>query len=115
MVQHDDPTLDRVFSALGDPTRRAILARLMQGAASVSELAAPHDMTLAGTAKHIRVLSAAGLVTHEKVGRVRTCRLSPVALRHAADWLAQYERFWSDRLDSLEQVLQQRGDEEEPT
>ena len=82
----------------------------MTGEASVSELAKPHDMTLAGTAKHIRVLADAGLVTHEKVGRVRTCRLSPVALRNAADWLAQYERFWSGRLDALGDVL--RGQDE---
>ena len=105
MVQHTEADLDRIFSALGDPTRRAMLTTLMKGAASVSDLGKPHRMTLAGTAKHIRVLADAGLVTHEKVGRVRTCRIRPEALKDAADWIARYERFWTERLDALEDAL----------
>ena len=105
MVQYSDVNLDRIFSALGDPTRRAMLATLMRGEASVSDLGKPHSMTLAGTAKHIRVLADAGLVTHEKIGRVRTCRIRPAALKDAADWIAQYERFWTERLDALEDAL----------
>jgi len=109
MVQYQQQ-LDQVFSALGDATRRAMLARLMDGEASVSELSKPHNISLAGTAKHIRVLTDAGLVTHSKTGRVRTCRLSSTGLKVAADWIAQYEAYWSSRLDALETVLQDLED-----
>lgn len=111
MVQHSTNSLDLVFSALGDPTRRAMLATLMSGEASVSELGRPHGMTLAGAAKHVGVLANAGLIEHEKIGRVRICRLSPGALKDAASWIAQYQRFWSERLDALEQVLEEMDDD----
>jgi DNA-binding transcriptional ArsR family regulator len=93
--------LDAVFSALADPTRRAIVARLAEGEASVSDLAAPFDMSLVAVSKHLRVLEHAGLLDHHKRGRVRYCRLSPAPLRDADDWLARYRVFWHTRLDSL--------------
>ena len=102
MVQYQTAgALDTIFSALGDPTRRAILARLCEGDASVSELAAPHDMSLTAVNKHVHVLEAAGLLTRRKKGRVMHCRLDPSPLKSAADWIAHYQRFWEDRLDAL--------------
>jgi DNA-binding transcriptional ArsR family regulator len=101
MVKHDERSLDAVFSALADPTRRAIVARLATGEASVSDLAAPFDMSLVAVTKHLRVLEHAGLLDHRKRGRVRYCRLSPAPLRSADDWLARYRAFWQTRLDSL--------------
>ncbi len=101
MVNHTDP-LDRVFAALVDPTRRAILATLeRETAASVSELAAPHSIKLPAVMKHLDVLSDAGLITREKNGRTVTVRLRPEPMREAMQWLARYERFWSMSLDRL--------------
>ena len=103
-------TLDATFGALADPTRRAILARLAQGDAPVSALAA--GMTLTGLAKHVRVLKeAAGLVTTRKVGRERRCSLGPGRLEDVADYLDQYRRELEARLDSLEAFLERtKGD-----
>ena len=101
MVQCLTPELDGIFSALGDPTRRAILARLCEGETSVSDLAAPHDMSLTAVAKHLRVLEGAGLVTRKKEGRVVRCSIEPEPLRDAAEWIAHYQRFWEARLDAL--------------
>ena len=98
MVKRD---LDAVFSALSDPTRRAIVERLAGGEASVSDLAAPFDMSLVAVSKHLRVLERAGLLDHRKRGRVRYCRLSPAPLRSADDWLSRYRVFWHTRLDAL--------------
>ncbi len=97
-----DPTLDRVFTALGDPTRRTILARLAQGPASVSELAAPHAMSLPSFLGHLARLETAGLVTTAKLGRIRTCTLSPDAFRPAQDWLSAQRSLWQDRLDQFD-------------
>ena len=97
MVKRD---LDAVFSALSDPTRRAIVERLADGEASVSDLAAPFDMSLVAVSKHLRVLERAGLLDHRKRGRVRYCRLSPAPLR-SADELSRYRVFWHTRLDAL--------------
>lgn len=94
--------LDHVFGALADPTRRAILARLGQGEASVGELARPFAMALPSLMKHIRVLEAGGLVESEKSGRVRTCRLKPAAMTHAERWLGEQRAVWEARLDRLE-------------
>lgn len=94
--------LDHVFGALADPTRRAILARLGEGEASVGELARPFDMALPSLMKHIRVLEAGGLVESEKSGRVRTCRLKPAAMTQAEDWLVEQRALWESRLDRLE-------------
>lgn len=92
---------DDAFLALADPTRRAIVERLASGDATVSELAAPFDMALPSVSKHLRVLERAGLMTQEKVGRTRVCRLSRAPLDDLARWLSRYTDFWNDRLDAL--------------
>jgi DNA-binding transcriptional ArsR family regulator len=101
VVKREQRSLDAVFAALADPTRRAIVARLAGGETSVSELAAPFDMSLVAVSKHLRVLEHAGLLDQRKQGRVRYCRLAPEPLRSADDWLAGYRVFWQTRLDSL--------------
>jgi DNA-binding transcriptional ArsR family regulator len=100
MVQQD--TLDRTFAALADPTRRGILVRLGYGPASVGELAEPFGMTLTGLKKHVQVLEDAGLVTTEKIGRTRQCRLGSERLDDAEAWLGFYRRLWERRLDGLD-------------
>lgn len=101
MANHSE-RLDRVFSALTDPTRRAILARLeRKSSASVSELAEPFDIKLPAVMKHLDVLSDAGLITRAKSGRTVTVRLRPQPMREAMEWLRRYERFWSASLDKL--------------
>ena len=97
--------LDAVFSALSDPTRRAIVVRLSQGEASVSELAEPFDVSLPAVTKHLQVLERAGLLEHHKVGRVRRCRLKAEPMKAADDWLARYRVFWDKRLESLSQHM----------
>jgi DNA-binding transcriptional ArsR family regulator len=92
MVQYQ-PTVDHVFAALGDPTRRAVLERLGNGSASVSELAEPFGMSLTGMKKHIRVLEEARLITTEKVGRTRRCTLVPEAFQGISAWLGRLDRF----------------------
>ncbi len=104
--------MDSVFAALSDPTRRAILRRLARGEATVSELAAPHDMSLPAISKHLSVLESAELLSKKKRGRVVHCRLRIGALRQASEWLDYYERFWNERLDSLETFLQEKNNEE---
>ena len=102
MVNYFEARLDRTFSALVDPTRRAILARLeREDAVSVSELAAPFAIKLPAVMKHLDVLADAGLVVRSKAGRIVTVRLSADPMREAADWLSRYERFWSLGLDRL--------------
>ncbi len=98
--------LDAVFSALGDPTRRAILARLAEGETRVTELAAPHAMSLPAISKHLRVLESAGLVSREKAGRVVRCSLNAEPLKDAADWVERYRRFWDQQFDRLERYLE---------
>ena len=107
--------LDATFLALADPTRRAILIALSSGPASVSDLARPHEMSLPGVMKHLRVLEEAGLLTQHKRGRVRRCQLSAQPLRQASDWLAQYQIFWDAQLDSLERYLNETQPTEEVT
>lgn len=94
-------TLDRVFLALGDPTRRAIVARLGAGSASVKELAAPFPMALPSFMKHLAVLERSGLIHSKKEGRVRTCRIEPRALTGARDWLTEQRAAWESRTDRL--------------
>jgi DNA-binding transcriptional ArsR family regulator len=108
-------TLDATFAALADPTRRAILARLASGEASVNELAEPFDMTLPGVSKHLKVLERAGLVSRGRVAQSRPCRLEAAPLREAADWVERYRRFWEGSFDRLEDYLRelQRGDDDE--
>src|SRR5438132_11674632 len=103
----DPETLDRVFWALSDATRRRIVERLLHGAASVSELAQPHRMSLPGFMKHLRVLEEAGLVLREKEGRVVRCELAAEPMQEAAMWLAPYEKFWNHRLPALRRSLYQ--------
>src|SRR5262245_58720588 len=97
--------LDAIFLALGDRTRRGILARLTQGEASVSELAKPFDMTFAAVSKHIKVLEQAGLVTRGKSAQWRPCRLEAAPLRDITAWLEEYRRFWDESVDRLEVYL----------
>ena len=104
MVYYSDP-LDRVFSALSDPTRRAMLASLKSGERGIAELAQPHDMSLAGASKHVKVLEAAGLVRVQRRGRTRICTLNADPMARAEAWLATYAHFWNSRLDDLEAAL----------
>src|SRR3954449_11323613 len=102
MVKYQDATLNRTFAALSDPTRRALLARLVaQDGLSVSELAQPFAMSLPAIMKHLDVLSDAGLIAREKTGRTVACRLTAKPMEQAMDWLNRYQRFWSDNLDRL--------------
>ena len=97
--------LDQAFHALADGNRRAIVARLTRGAASVSELAAPLEVSLPTVMQHLDVLQRSGLVRSEKVGRVRTCRLEPGPMRGVEDWIAGHRAIWERRLDRLGDVL----------
>ena len=106
MVKCSTESLDAVFSALGDPTRRAILARLAEGETRVTELAEPHRMSLPAISKHLRVLETAGLVTKQKAGRVVRCSLNADPLKDAADWVGRYRRFWEGQFDRLERYLE---------
>lgn len=100
MVHSNAGTLDAVFSALSDATRRDVLERLGRGGGlTVSELAQPHGMSLTGFMKHLRVLEEAGLVSRTKEGRIVRCALSPAPMQEAAVWLSHYEKFWAGRLD----------------
>jgi DNA-binding transcriptional ArsR family regulator len=101
----DAAVLDQVFWALSDATRRSVIERLTRSAASVSELAEPHGMSLPGFMKHLRVLEDAGLLVRAKEGRTVRCELAPAALEDAAMWLAHYEKFWSAQLDALGRYL----------
>ncbi len=104
--------LNATFQALADPTRRAIVAALSHGQASVSELARPHRMSLPAVMKHLRVLQRAGLVTQRKTGRTRHCRLSPRPLQKAEAWISQYRRFWEGQFDALDRYLARQKSEE---
>ncbi len=104
MVTAADP-LTTTFAALADPTRRAILARLARGEASVGELAEPFDMSLPAVSKHLKVLERAGLVTRGREAQWRPARLTAAPLRDAADWVGRYRRFWEGRLDRLDDYL----------
>jgi DNA-binding transcriptional ArsR family regulator len=104
--------LDRSFSALADPTRRAILARLSLGESRVTDLAEPFDMSLPAVSKHLKVLEDAGLVKKRKEGRIHHCRLDPRPLSAAADWIAQHRAFWEKTLDRLHEYLTEQMKEE---
>jgi DNA-binding transcriptional ArsR family regulator len=97
--------LDRTFAALSDPTRRAIVERLANGEASVTELAAPFAMSLPGVSKHLKVLEKAGLISRGRKAQWRPCRLEPEPLKEASDWLEEYRRLWEERLDRLDEYL----------
>ena len=100
-------TLDRTFAALADPTRRAILAHLASGQASVTELAAPFAMSLPAVSKHLKVLERAGLVARGRRAQWRPAQLQAEPLHEVADWLADYRRFWEERLDRFDEYLRE--------
>jgi DNA-binding transcriptional ArsR family regulator len=97
--------LSATFAALADPTRRAILARLVTGATSVTELAKPFEMTLPAVSKHLKVLERAGLIVRSRDAQLRPCRIEPNALKPVDDWLEDYRRLWEERLDRLDDYL----------
>lgn len=103
--------LDRTFSALADPTRRAIVSRLCDGPASVGDLSEPFDIALPTLLKHVRVLENSGLIRSEKVGRVRTCRIDTDALRAGDAWLRRHIALWEERLDRLERHINHMKEE----
>jgi DNA-binding transcriptional ArsR family regulator len=108
MVRYAMPdALSATFSALADPTRRAILARLTLGETAVTELAKPFDMSLPAISKHLKVLERAGLIARGREAQWRPCRIEPKALKSVDDWLEGYRRFWEERLDRLEDYLRE--------
>jgi DNA-binding transcriptional ArsR family regulator len=108
MVKYSDEQLDGLFAALADRTRRKVLASLETGSRPVTELASTHDMSLPGFMKHLRVLEDAGLVTRTKEGRVVSCTLEAQPMKQASAWMARYEKFWTEKLDSLARYLYQQ-------
>jgi len=106
MVKYSSDRLNTTFSALSDPTRRAILARLVLGDTSVSELAAPFDISLPAISRHLRVLEGAGLIERKPEGRVHRCHLVAGPMREAADWIEEYRKFWDNQFDSLAEFLE---------
>ena len=107
--------LSQTFAALADPTRRAILDRLMAGPRTVGDLAAPFEISLPAVSRHLKVLERSGLIRRETNAQWRLCHLRPAPLHRAAGWLAPYETFWSEQLDALERFLERRRDEAEAT
>ncbi|MBM2846980.1 MAG: ArsR family transcriptional regulator [Bacteroidetes bacterium] len=105
MVKRQSDTLNAIFGALADPTRRTILEELAKGDRSVTDLSDPHDMSMPAISKHLSVLEHAGLIARTKDGRLRRCSLSGHPLKDAANWLEQYRTFWEGRFDALEEVL----------
>ncbi|MBI4261692.1 MAG: winged helix-turn-helix transcriptional regulator [Actinobacteria bacterium] len=109
-------TLDPIgtkFAALADPTRRAILDRLASGEATVTELAAPFEMSLPAVSKHLKVLERAGLISRSREAQRRPCRLEPVALKEVSDWAEGYRRLWEERFDRLDDYLRELQGKEE--
>ncbi len=107
MVQYSSTRLDASFAALSDATRRGVLEQLGRADASITDLAEKFHMTLTGMKKHVGVLEQAGLVTTEKVGRVRTCKLGPLRLDDETAWLERYHQLWDARFDALDQIVEQ--------
>ncbi len=107
MLETQTDQLSNTFAALADPTRRAILARLATGEASVTELAKPFNMSMPAVSKHLKVLERAGLVAHVREAQWRPRRLEPNALKEVADWVEHYRQFWEQRLDRLDDYLRE--------
>ena len=105
MVQHSSERFNASFAALADATRRGVLDQLARGDASITDLADKFEMTLTGMKKHVGVLEQAGLVTTEKVGRVRTCRIGPCRLEEEVAWIARYRQVWDARFEALDGVI----------
>jgi DNA-binding transcriptional ArsR family regulator len=108
-----DDELSLTFAALADPTRRAILARLAQGEATVNELAEPFDLSLPGVSKHLKVLQRAGLISQGRKAQWRPCRLEPARLKDVADWVARYRATWEERFGRLDEYLRELQHKEE--
>lgn len=106
MVQLSQPHFNTSFAALADATRRGVLEQLARADASITELADNFDMTLTGMKKHVGVLEQAGLVTTEKIGRVRTCRIGPCRLEEEMEWIASYRNVWDARFEALDRVVE---------
>ncbi|MBV7409530.1 helix-turn-helix transcriptional regulator [Maritimibacter sp. DP1N21-5] len=113
MDQYSEPGVDATFSALSDPTRRGVLDTLAQGDASITDLAARFSMTLTGMKKHVGVLERAGLVSTQKIGRTRTCRLGARDLSQEAAWIEDHRLRWAARFDALDTVIQEISQEDE--
>ncbi|MEO8701871.1 MAG: metalloregulator ArsR/SmtB family transcription factor [Kofleriaceae bacterium] len=107
MVQYSKAHIDAAFAALSDATRRGVLERLGRADASITDLAEKFHMTLTGMKKHVGVLEQAGLVTTEKVGRVRTCTLGPRRLQEVTTWIESYRQLWDSRFDALDKVVEE--------
>jgi len=107
MVQYSRPPLDSSFAALSDSTRRGVLLQLGRGDASITDLAEKFHMTLTGMKKHVGILERSGLVTSEKIGRVRTCKLGPRRLEDETAWIERYRQLWAERFDTLDDVVQE--------
>ena len=109
MVNSNELALSQIFSALSDPTRRAMLLRLRQGPLSVAEMSEPFTVSKSAITKHVKALEAAGLITRTIEGRIHLCALNPKPLAAASQWMQFYERFWSDKFDALEAFLTDEG------
>ncbi len=112
MVQYREPALDASFAALSDVTRRGVLEQLGRADASITELAQKFHMTLTGMKKHVGVLEQAGLVTTEKVGRVRTCRLGLRGMEKEAEWIERYRQLWAERFHELDKLVEELNQKE---
>ena len=114
MVRYSSSELDATFGALADATRRGILEQLVGGESSVTNLAEPFNISLPAISRHLRVLERAGLLSQEKDGRVRRCRLDAGPMKEASDWISRYQRFWEQQLDSLASYLDQLQNDRPP-
>jgi DNA-binding transcriptional ArsR family regulator len=114
MVQHSQTHFTASFAALADATRRGVLEQLGRGDASITDLADKFDMTLTGMKKHVGVLEQAGLVTTEKVGRVRNCMIGPCRLEEEMEWISRYRQVWDARFEALDRVIEQLKSRDEP-
>jgi DNA-binding transcriptional ArsR family regulator len=115
MVKQSTRRLDVIFAALADPIRRGMLERLSRGEATAGELARPHNVSLPAISRHLRVLENAGLLARRKTGRIHRCRLNPRPIEDAAQWIAQYRRFWEQQFNALAKFLEENEKEESPT
>jgi DNA-binding transcriptional ArsR family regulator len=106
MVQYSSSRFDASFAALSDATRRGVLEQLARADASITDLAEKFDLTLTGMKKHVGVLEQAGLVTTQKIGRVRTCKLGPRQLEEEAAWIERYRQLWNARFDELDKIVE---------
>jgi DNA-binding transcriptional ArsR family regulator len=114
MVQYSRTRFDASFAALSDATRRGVLEQLGRADASITDLAEKFDMTLTGMKKHVGVLEQAGLVTTEKVGRVRNCKIGPCRLEEEMEWISRYRRVWDARFEALDRVIEQLKSRDKP-